>query len=126
MSRRDWIGVAVVVAITAALFAFRLAYIEPREWGALCAGASPPGACLPRAGLIWLQHYGLWGLAALAAGLWAFFGGPFAAGVVAVAVGIVAVINYNATWGVLGAALGAWSWIRRAGRNATRVPIAKP
>jgi hypothetical protein len=125
MSRRDWIGLALVLATTAGLIAFRLAYVEPREWGALCAGASPPVACLPRAGLIWLQHYGLWGLGALAAGLWAFLGGPFAAGVAAVALGVAGVVNYNATWGMLGAALGGWSWIRRAGRNGKRAPAAK-
>jgi hypothetical protein len=27
-------------------------------------------------------------------------------------VGIASVQNYNATWGMLGAALGAWAWLR--------------
>jgi hypothetical protein len=126
MTRRDWIALAVVIALTAGLVAFRLAYVEPREWGALCAVGSPPGPCLPRAGLIFLQHYGLWGLGALALGLWAFLGGPFAAGPAAVALGIAGVINYNATWGMLGAALGGWSWIRLAGRNAKQARAAKP
>jgi hypothetical protein len=126
MSRRDWIALAVILLATAALVAFRLAYIEPREWGALCTGANPPAACLPRTGLIFLQHYGLWGLGALALGLWALFGAPFATGPAAVALGIAAVINYNATWGMLGAALGAWTWIRQAGRNGKQARAAKP
>ena len=126
MSGRDWIGLAAVVAAVAGVIAFRFAYVEPREWGALCAGASPPAACLPRAGLLWLQQHGLWGLAALMAGLWAFLAASFAAAVAAVALGVAAVINYNATWGVLGAALGAWSWIRLAGRNGVRAPAPKP
>jgi hypothetical protein len=29
--------------------------------------------------------------------------------------GIAAVINYNATWGMVGAALGAWTWLRAPG-----------
>ena len=36
--------------------------------------------------------------------------------VAAVALGAVAVANYNATWGMLGLALGAWAWIG-AGRQ---------
>ena len=38
------------------------------------------------------------------------------------ALGAAAVANYNATWGMLGLALGAWAWIRRmrtrTGRSA--------
>jgi hypothetical protein len=113
-ARPHLIALAVVVLSVAALLAYRAWYVEPRVWGGLCAAADRPLACLPRAGLLWLQHYYLWGLAALALGLWAFLGGPFAAAVAAVALGIGAVINYNATWGMIGAALGLWAWFRRA------------
>ena len=47
-------------------------------------------------------------------GITSVLGGPFAAAVAAVALGIGAVINYNATWGMVGAALGLWAWFRRA------------
>ncbi len=114
MRRRDYIGFGVVVAATAALIAYRYAFIEPRAWGAICAAAHPPLACLPRAGLIWLQRYYLWGGIALALGLWAFaWGAPFAIQVAAVVIGIAGIENYNATWGAIGAALGAWAWLRR-------------
>ena len=34
----------------------------------------------------------------------------------AVALGVIAVLNYNASWGLLGAVLGAWAWIGDAMR----------
>ncbi len=111
MRRRDWVGLTVVALWLAALLAYRAHYIEPRDWGAACVAADPPLACLPRQALLWAQHWGLWGLTALGLGLAAFAGAPVA--IAAVAAGIAGVVNYNATWGMLGAALGAWAWIRR-------------
>ena len=109
---KDRFGLLVVAATIAALLAYRAHYVEPREWVGIC-GANSSLACAPRAALLWLQHYQLWGLGALILGLWSFIGARFPAAVAAVALGVAAVINYNATWGMLGAALGAWSWIRR-------------
>jgi hypothetical protein len=72
-------GLTIVIAATAGLIAYRYAFIEPRVWGGICAAAAPPLACLPRAGLLWLQREYLWGAISLALGLWAFFGrGGFA------------------------------------------------
>jgi hypothetical protein len=109
--RRDWIGLTVVAAATAGIIAYRYVYIEPRSWGAICAAASPPLACAPRSALLWLQQKYLWGGGALALGLVAFlWRGPLAMSVAAIVVGVVAVENYNATWGMAGLALGAWAW----------------
>jgi hypothetical protein len=113
MRRTDWLGLAVVAASMGGLVLYRQAYVEPREWVGLCAAAAPPLVCLPRTGLVWLQHWYLWGAGALALGLWAFLGAPFVVAVAAVALGAAAVANYNATWGMIGLALGAWGWIRR-------------
>lgn len=118
VSRRDAAGLAAVAAALAALLLYRAWGVEPREWGAVCAAAAPPLACAPRAVLLWLQHWQLWGAGALALGLWAFMGGPFAAAAAAVALGGAAVVNYNATWGMIGAALGAWAWLRREDARA--------
>jgi hypothetical protein len=123
MTRRDWAGLAVVAVWVAALVAYRHTYIEPREWGAICAAAAAPLVCAPRAALLWLQFWQLWGAAALALGLAAFVGVGFWAAVGAVALGAAAVIDYNATWGMLGLALGAWAWITR---RPTRGPAARP
>jgi hypothetical protein len=111
MRGRDWAGLAVAALWLAGLLAYRAYYVEPRVWGAVCAATPAPWACLPRQALLWAQYWGLWGLAALGLGLAAFLGAPVAP--VAVAAGIAGVVNYNATWGMLGAALGAWAWIRR-------------
>lgn len=123
MTRRDWAGLAVVAVWVAALLVYRQVYIEPRDWGAICAASAAPFACAPRAALLWLQFWQLWGAAALALGLAAFVGAGFWAAVGAVALGAAAVINYNATWGMLGLALGAWTWITRP---PTRGPTARP
>ena len=120
MRRTDWLGLAVVAVSLGGLILYRQVYVEPREWVGVCAAAAPPLACLPRAALVWLQHFYLWGTGALLLGLWAFLGGPFAAAVAAVALGAAAVANYNATWGMLGLALGAWGWIRRERPDAPR------
>jgi hypothetical protein len=110
--RRDVVGLAAVMAATAGLIAYRYAYIEPRAWGGICAAAAAPLACVPRAGLLWLQGKYLWGTVALGLGVWAFlFRGPFWVAVAAIVVGIAGVENYNATWGMVGVALGAWVWV---------------
>ena len=113
MAPRDWVGLAVVGLATAGLLAYRANFIEPRAWGAICAAATPPVACLLRAGLLWMQQRYLWGAIALALGVLAFLArAPFAVRVASVVAGIAAVANYNATWGMLGAALGVWAWLR--------------
>ena len=111
MARRDGIGLLVVLGVLGGMLAWRAAYVEPRAWGAACAAATAPVVCLARAALLWLQRWQLWGGGALALGVWALVGSPFAIRVAAVALGAVAVANYNATWGMAGLALGAWAWI---------------
>ena len=118
MTKRDWTGLLIVLGALGALLAYRAAYVEPRAWATLCGGAAAPLACQPRAALLWLQHWQVWGGGALALGLWALLGAPFAVRVAAVALGAMAVANYNVTWGVLGLVLGAWAWIGAAGPRA--------
>ena len=112
MRRRDWMAAVLLACWLGALLAYRHVYVEPREWGAVCAAVAPPWACLPRAGLIWMQHYGLWGGLTLALGSAAFVGAPVAGW--AIAAGIAGVANYNATFGLLGAAIGFWAWLSPA------------
>jgi hypothetical protein len=121
MIKRDWIGLLVAAGVLGAMLLYRDIYVEPREWGAICAAAEVPPACRPRAVLLWLQHWQLLGGGALALGLWAFLGssrgGPHWVRVAAVALGAVAIVNYNATWGLVALLLGAWTWIGAAGRQ---------
>jgi len=112
--RRDWIGLLLVGLGAAALIGLRLALVEPEGWAAACAGAAPPWPCLVRQAILWLQNWGLWGGAAVALGVWAMLGGPFAACVAGVAAGIGGIENYNVTWGVLGGSLAGWAWLRPA------------
>lgn len=111
MTKRDGYGVLAVVAALGGILAYRAAYVEPRDWAAACGVAMPRLACVPRDALLWLQHWQLWGASALGLGIWSLFGAPFCIRVAAVALGAVAVANYNATWGMLGLALGAWAWL---------------
>ena len=116
MTRRDAAGVLCVFVALGAVLLYRHFGVEPRRWGAVCAGPDAPAACLPRAALLWGQHWQLWGGGALALGLWAFVRRAGVGGcAAAVALGAAAVANHNATWGMVGAALGAWAWIGHAG-----------
>lgn len=121
MRRRDLAGLLVLALWLAGLLAYRAVYVEPRAWDAACALAAPPYACLPRAALLWAQQQGLWGGAALVLGLAAFLGAPTIT--LAIALGLGGVVNYNASFGMLGCALAAWAWIsppRRAPRPPSR------
>ena len=114
---RHALSLGAVLLAVGAMALYRHLYVEPREWGALCLDLSrAPLACRPRAALLWLQHWQLWGAGALLLGLWAFLGGPGFVRTAAVALGVIAVLNYNASWGLLGAVLGAWAWIGDAMR----------
>ncbi len=109
----------MVAGSLAALLAYRAVFVEPRAWGAACALAAPPLACAPRAALLWLQYQGLWGGAALALGVLALLSRRFFVVVAAVACGVAGVVNYNASFGMLGAALGAWTWLRAPADGAS-------
>ena len=101
-----------MAAATCGIIAYRYVYIEPRAWGAICAAANAPAPCVPRAALLWLQQKYLWGAGSLSLGMFAFImRRPFAVALAAIVAGVVAVENYNATWGMVGLALGAWVWL---------------
>ncbi|WP_426956113.1 hypothetical protein [Muricoccus radiodurans] len=124
--RADLMALLVVLAAIAAMVIYRHVWVEPRAWGALCLDLSrAPAACYPRAGLLWLQHWQLWGAGALALGLWSFFGAPRAVKAAAVALGVIAVLNFNATWGMVGAALGGWAWAEALARQSRSLPLAR-
>jgi hypothetical protein len=109
--------------VWAGLVAYRAVWLEPRVWGALCVSAQPPLACVPRAGLLWLQRWYLLGGVSLGLGLLAFLRPvPVAVPVLAIVIGIAGVENYNATWGMLGVALGAWAWLRPCPAAARPLP----
>ncbi len=110
LAQADWTGIWTVAAIGMAAFAFRQMAIVPRATVGLCAAAKAPMFCAPRAAVLWLQYQQLFGWAALALGAAGFFLGRRWPGVFAVAVGVAAVVNYNATTGVIGATLGLIAW----------------
>jgi hypothetical protein len=108
---QDWLGLAAVAALGGGMFAFRELAIVPRATVGLCAAADAPGFCAPRAAVLWLQYQQLFGWGALALGLAAFFTGRRWPAVLGIGIGIAAVVNYNGTTGILGAALGLVAWI---------------
>ena len=118
----DGLGLALVVASWWLMLEYRALYIEPRAWGAACAltGGSVfalPLLCLPRIATLWMQMVYGWGALALFAGLLTWIRSPSAIPVAAVALGGIAIVNQNATWGAIGLCLGAWSWLRRDFRH---------
>lgn len=117
LRRTDWIGIGMVAAIGLGFWAFRELTIVPRAYGGICAAAHPPFICGPRQAVLWLQYERLFGLAALLAGLIGWALGRYWLAVAALAVGVAAVINYNATQGIIGAVFGLWTWLGlRTGR----------
>ena len=120
-SAADWMGLWMVVILGGGAFAFRLLAIAPRATVGMCAAANAPAICVPRQAVLTLQYYQGFGWAALALGLAAFFLGRRAPAALALGIGIAAVVNYNATTGIIGAAFGLVTWLSLAtGRYAGR------
>ncbi len=111
MRAEDWVGLWLVAVIGGGMFAFRELAIVPRITVGLCAAANAPAICAPRAVVLWLQYQQAFGWTALLCGIAGFVLGKRWPGVLGVAVGIAAVVNYNATTGIIGAAFGLISWI---------------
>jgi hypothetical protein len=123
----DWAGLAAVVLVGGGMAAFRQVAIVPRVTVGLCAAANAPFAfCGPRAAVLWLQYQQLFGWAALALGLAGFCLGRRWPSVFAIGIGIAAVVNYNATTGILGAALGLFAWIGLNTGRYTRTAQPSP
>ena len=104
-------GLGLVAVVGGGMTAFRELAIVPRMTVGLCAAAHAPAICAPRAAVLWLQYQQAFGWAALLCGIAGFALGRRWPGVLAVAVGIAAVVNDNATTGIVGAALGLVAWI---------------
>ena len=118
-ARRDWVDVAIIIAIGLGFWLFRQFTIEPRIYGSLCTSAHPPFVCAPRQAVLWAQYQQLFGLVSLLAGLIGWALGNRVLAVAALAIGAAAVINYNGTEGMIGIALGLWAWLGlRTGRYA--------
>ena len=113
---------AAMAAWLAALLAYRAWGIEPRAWGAICAAADPPWACAPRDALLWAQYQSVFGDAALALGLAGFVARWNWLAIAALAIGIAGVVNYDASWGMPGAALGVWTLLMAPADTARPAP----
>ncbi len=107
----DIAGLVLVAVIGGGMAAFRQLAIAPRATVGICAAAGAPGFCGPRALVLWLQYEQAFGWAAFALGLAGFVFGRRLAGALAIGVGIAAVVDYNATTGILGIALGLTGWV---------------
>lgn len=108
---RDLIGVALAALTGGGAFAFRQLAIVPRATVGICAATVRPGYCVPRGWVLHWQYLGSFGWVALAVGIIAFFWGSRVLAGLAIGLGIAAVVNYNGTQGVIGAALGLMAWL---------------
>jgi hypothetical protein len=113
MRRGDWIGFPIVAIGVGLLQVFRARVALSPAWDAACEAARPPLLCAPRAWLFWSEYWGVWGGAALLLGVFGLAGRRLMPSVAAVALGVAAVLDGNVSFGLLGAALGAWAWIGR-------------
>ena len=112
IGRQNLLGILTVILIGGGMALFRQLFIVPRATVGLCAAATgAPSYCAPRAAVQWLQYQQAFGWAALVLGVIGFCTGHRWAGILAVAVGVAATVNYNATTGIIGASLGLLAWI---------------
>ncbi len=107
----DLIGLALVLFIGGGAELFRQLAIVPRATVGICAAANAPAFCAPRAAVLKLQYFHAFGWVALALGIATFILGRRLPGALAIGVGIAAVVNYNGTYGILGAAFGLFAWL---------------
>jgi hypothetical protein len=107
----DFYGLWAVALLGGGAFLFRLLTIKPVATVGMCASAHAPAICVPRHLVLMGGYLGLFGWAALLLGLYAFFRPSRLLGAVALGLGIAAVVNYNGTQGIIGAALGLIAWL---------------
>ena len=107
----DWCGLAVVAILGIGSWLFRFKTIQPLWTVGACAAVTRPFFCTPRQAVLWLQYHQAFGWTALLFGIAAFALGRRGLGALAIGLGIAATVNYNATTGVVGAALGLYAWI---------------
>ncbi len=112
--------VLLAVAIGGGAAAFRQLAIVPRATVGICAASNAPAFCGPREIILKLQYFHGFGWAALCLGLIAFILGKRLAAALAIGIGVAAVVNFNGTYGIIGIALGLFTWISLAtGRYQT-------
>jgi hypothetical protein len=90
-----------------------MVWLDPRPIAIACAHhAASPTICAARDTIGMLAHDGLIGAAALSLGILALATRRLSLAIAALCCGTAGVINYNISWGLLGAALGGWTWLR--------------
>lgn len=115
----DWMGLLIAAAIGGGMFLFWRLTVTPVAMVGICASAHAPAVCVPRHWMLMSAWFGIFGWAALLLGLVAFFRASRLLAAAAVGVGIAAVVNYNGTQGIIGAALGLIAWLSAiTGRTA--------
>ncbi len=118
----DWMGAWMAAMLGGGAFTFRWLFIMPRATVGLCAAANAPSICTPRAWVLSGQYHQVFGWAALALGLWAYFGANRMIAASALGLGVAAVVNYNGTQGMIGAALGLIAWLSLVTGRWQRLP----
>lgn len=116
--RRALVWVSLLAVGFALATWLRYGLIQPEEIGILCGQADAPGWCTPRQWLLLVQHYYIWGWAALASGAIGLLIGlprPLGAIVIAIAVllSAMALMLYNATLGAAALVLALLALLRR-------------
>ncbi len=107
----DFYAAALAAIIGGGAWSFRYLAIAPRETVGICAAANAPGFCVPRFYVLNWQYHHVFGWAALALGLAAFVLGRRLVAALAIGIGVAAVVNYNGTYGIIGAAFGLVAWM---------------
>lgn len=112
-----WMGIMLaLVACLIGSYAVRHGLMEEGRWVGRCAGGEGPWPCAVRTGLGWMIHHQVLAWTALGLALWAqVLRGALGrgVGVVAVLVGIPAMVLYTASLAVFAIVLGALRGVRQ-------------
>jgi hypothetical protein len=101
--RAAWLVPLVVGAAALGLgLVARYLWIEPREMGLACSDLPPPWWCAPRVAAVQIHEWNGWGLGALVAGLAALLFRVYWLALVALAIGLIGLVLYNAGLAAVG------------------------
>jgi hypothetical protein len=101
--RAAWLTPLIVGAVALGIgLAGRYLWIEPREMGLACSDLPPPWWCASREAAVHIHEWNGWGLASLLAGIIALIFRVYWLALVALAVGLMGLVLYNAGLAAVG------------------------
>jgi hypothetical protein len=132
-TRRPALPGAILVVVALLLIAglgygswwLRQVYVEPSAAALACNATPHPGWCAIRFALLVGQRGSIFGVAAVATAAVALFRGGHGAALAAIALAVVAIVNYNVEMGALALVVGLVAGLRAKPAGRPRVDASR-